>query len=257
MARAKFLIRFSSRFSSRPRKGSDKDCGSKPPQLCLSCNSCNKPYAGGCCCCCRRLTTADCCKWHKQIYMPHSTSRLPGCLAASCGTCFAWQEAWALLKVQSVKLPRSFGPLEIDVRLAHPFPYPNALLLLLPSSYDRSPVTPLRPSLRLSVSLLCLRRTKPTTIALDSFYRCLNCCLCRAWLFAKGRIICLARSVRMSVCMCIFCICSSDWFLLFKLSLDQQQLLKYITIPLTALGVPLMIFQHFRKYFLCKNGLGN
>lgn len=132
--------------------------------------------------------------------MPHSTSRLPGCLAASCGTCFAWQEAWALLKVQSVKLPRSFGPLEIDVRLAHPFP--NALLLLLPSSYDRSPVT-LRPSLCLSVSLLCLRRTKPTTIALDSFYRCLNCCLCRAWLFAKGRIICLSRSMRLSVCLCV------------------------------------------------------
>lgn len=196
---------------------------------------------------CRRLLlllllpTDDCRKWHKQIYMPHSTSRLPCCLV------------WHVLRLASAsatqgakrETPTFIWPTRnwCTTSLPHPLSPPPA-----PHHMINHPI-PCAGPVCLSVSLLCLRRTKPTTIALDSFYRCLNCCLCRAWLFAKGRIICPARSVYL-LHMLIWLIPS----------------LRIVTGPAAAQGhynpidctaIPLMIFRHFREYFLNRNGLGN
>lgn len=104
----------------------------------LSCNSCTSRLMQavvvvvvavlpvdcvGCC---------NCCKWHIQIYMLGSYSR--GCLV--------WHvlrlATLRLLKVQSVKLPSSFGPLQIDVRLSDSLPL---LPFCCSSSYDQSPDT--------------------------------------------------------------------------------------------------------------------
>lgn len=140
----------------------------------LSCNSCTSPYAGGCCCCCCCCVAfvvavlpvdcvgcCNCCKWHKQIYMLGSNSR--GCLV--------WHvlrlATLLLLKVQSVKLPRSFSPLQIDERLADS--------LLLPCPYSPSAAAHHMINHQLPCLSVCQfvvpPRTKPASIAFDSFYR--------------------------------------------------------------------------------------
>lgn len=167
----------------------------------LSCNSCTSPYAGGCCCCCVAVVVVavlpvdcvgccNCCKWHKQIYMLGSNSR--GCLV--------WHvlrlATLLLLKVQSVKLPRSFGPLQIDERLA------DSLLLPCPCSPSAAAhhmINHQLPCLSVCqfVSLLCLLAQSRRRLPLTVFTVFLNCCLCIAPDYLPG----VGLSVWPGVCM--------------------------------------------------------
>lgn len=91
-------------------------------------------------------------------------------------------------------------------------------------------------------------RTKPASIAFDSFYRFPQLLfMCRAWLFAKGRIICLARSVYEHVSVCLYILHMLIWLIP-----PLRQLLKYHYNPIDCTRLPLMTFRDFWEYFLCE-----
>lgn len=186
----------------------------------LSCNSCTSPYAGGCCCCCCCCVACRLC-WLLQLLQVALTdlharqqlSRLPRVARASPGNASSPQGAKRETPTFIWPTPNWWTTSRL----------PPPLLQLIIWSITSYPVC-------LSVCQFVVPlRTKPASIAFDSFDRFPQLLfMYRAWLFARGRIICLARSVHVSVCL-YFCICSSDWYLLFSSCSST------ITIPLTAL----------------------